>query len=119
MALVQQHLQELLGPPVTGGAERPRVGESELCPHLEEHLADGPCDEPGRLVIGGRRRRTTRGAHTGARSVNPSAASIAAAERITTRSPCWGPTSCRPMGNPADDRPTGREAAGERVMLKG
>jgi len=62
---------------------------------------------------------TTRGHGSGATSSNPMAASRAAAERMTTRSACCGPTSCRPTGNPSAVHPAHTEAAGDRVMLKG
>ena len=39
--------------------------------------------------------------------------------RNTTRSACWGPTSCSPTGSPALFSPAHTVAAGERVMLKG
>ena len=54
-----------------------------------------------------------------ARKSRSMAASSAAAVRSTTRSPCWGPTSCRPIGSPLLLMATGTLAAGERVMLKG
>ena len=76
--------------------------------------------QPGQPGVGGvQRARSPRQAPTGASASKPTASSRAAAERRTTRSACWGPTSCRPTGRPAWVRPTQTVAAGERVMLKG
>ena len=51
--------------------------------------------------------------------VEPECGLSAAAAPSTTRSPCWGPTSCSPTGTPADESPIVTVAAGERVMLNG
>ena len=47
------------------------------------------------------------------------AASRAAAVRSTTRSPCWGPTSCRPIGRPSLLMATGTRGGGGAGHVEG
>ena len=69
-----------------------------------------------------RHRSSARGSGStqmGATSSKPMAASSAAAERITTRSACCGPTSWIPMGRPSALRPAHTDAAGDGSCSKG
>ncbi len=104
------------------GSHRPSLGlhRSGWQPKRQHVTAPSEVAPPApRPVYPALRAQPTEQRQMGATSSKPMAFSSAAAERITTRSACWGPTSWIPTGRPSEVNPAHTDAAGDRVMLKG